>query len=65
MIYMNVIKSRVFLNAVYLFVVQGVTYLVPLITLPYLVRVLGAQSYGVLSFSLAIIQYFILLTDYG
>ncbi|EIK7118910.1 oligosaccharide flippase family protein, partial [Escherichia coli] len=57
MIYMNVIKSRVFLNAVYLFVVQGVTYLVPLITLPYLVRVLGAQSYGVLSFSLAIIQY--------
>ena len=62
---MNVIKSRVFLNAVYLFVVQGVTYLVPLITLPYLVRVLGAQSYGVLSFSLAIIQYFILLTDYG
>ncbi|EHW5099273.1 O132 family O-antigen flippase [Escherichia coli] len=65
MIYMNVIKSRVFLNAVYLFFVQGVTYLVPLITLPYLVRVLGAQSYGVLSFSLAIIQYFILLTDYG
>ncbi|EJG4999909.1 flippase, partial [Escherichia coli] len=36
-----------------------------LITLPYLVKTLGPHSYGVLGFSLAIWQYFIMLTDYG
>ncbi|HBI7822271.1 TPA: oligosaccharide flippase family protein, partial [Escherichia coli] len=32
---------------------------------PYLVKTLGPHSYGVLGFSLAIWQYFIMLTDYG
>ena len=52
-------------NIVSLFGVQGVSYIAPLITLPYLVRVLGPESYGVLGFSLAFVQYFVMLTDYG
>ena len=44
---------------------QGLGYLLPLITLPYLVRVLGISSYGSLAFTLAIINYFSLLVDFG
>ncbi|WP_435626184.1 flippase, partial [Escherichia ruysiae] len=39
--------------------------IIPLITLPYLVHKLGPESYGILGFSLALIQYFTRLTDYG
>lgn len=52
-------------NMVSLFLVQGVGYILPLITLPYLVRVLGPGGFGALGFSLAFTQYFILLTQYG
>ena len=52
-------------NIVSLFCIQGMNYLIPLITLPYLVRVLGPEGYGGFGFSLAIVQYFCLLADYG
>ena len=52
-------------NIVSLFLVQGVGYILPLVTLPYLVKVLGPAGYGNLGFSLALIQYFILLTQFG
>ena len=44
---------------------QGFNYLLPLITLPYLVRVLGPDGYGALGFSLACIQYVIIVSEYG
>jgi O-antigen/teichoic acid export membrane protein len=44
---------------------QAANYALQLILLPYLVRVLGLKQYGVLAFSLAIIQYGVTLTDYG
>lgn len=48
-----------------LFGIQGMNYIIPLITLPYLVRVLDPVGYGSLGFSLAIVQYSCMLTDYG
>lgn len=52
-------------NIISLLGVQGANYIIPLLTLPFLVVTLGPKSFGNLSFSLAIIQYFVLLVDYG
>lgn len=52
-------------NILYLAVVQGSSYILPLITFPYLVRVLGPELFGVLGFCQASMQYLVLLTDYG
>lgn len=57
--------NRLLKNIISLLGVQGINYVIPLITLPYLVVTLGPESYGKLSFSLAFIQYFVLLVDYG
>jgi len=46
-------------------VLQGVSYLLPLIVLPYLVRTLGVDKFGLVVFAQATIQFFIILSDFG
>ncbi|MGK5062596.1 oligosaccharide flippase family protein [Janthinobacterium sp. LB3P112] len=57
--------SRQKLNVVYLMGNQGVNYLMPLLVLPFLMHTLGPLKFGILSFSLATMQFLILLTDFG
>lgn len=52
-------------NTFYLYILQGVNYVVPLLTIPYLVRVLGTEVFGILAFYGAFITYFQLVVDYG
>jgi PST family polysaccharide transporter len=44
---------------------QVITYIIPVIVLPYLFRVLGPEKFGLISFAQAFVQYFMILTDYG
>lgn len=52
-------------NIVSLAILQVGTYLAPLLTLPWLTRVLGIEGFGRLGFATAIVSYFILLTEWG
>lgn len=57
--------KRLINNAVSLFSLQLFSYILPLITVPYLVRVLGVERFGLISFSQALIAYFLVITDFG
>lgn len=56
----NEIKDVVFLIAL-----QGLNYIAPLIVFPYLMKILGAEKFGYIGFSLSIIQYLMLVVDFG
>lgn len=57
--------KRVIENILSLFSLQGFNYILPLITFPYLTRVLGPDKYGLITFAMAFISYFQLVTNYG
>ena len=57
--------SKVSSNIAWLMLVQCSGYIFPLIMLPYLVRTLGVNNFGIYSIVLAIIQYGVMLTEFG
>lgn len=52
-------------NMVYLTILQCVSYLFPLLTMPYLARVLGADGLGRIAFAAAVIMWLQTVTDWG
>jgi len=44
---------------------QIITYILPIVILPYLFRVIGPEKFGLICFAQAFVQYFMILTDYG
>jgi len=60
-----VLDKTLIKNITSLFSIKIASYLIPLVTLPYLVRVLEPVGYGQLGFAIAIINYFVILVNYG
>jgi polysaccharide transporter, PST family len=52
-------------NVASLSALQVITYILPVIILPYLFRVIGPEKFGLIAFAQAFVQYFMILTDYG
>lgn len=52
-------------NFGYLSALQAYTVFLPLITIPYLMRVLGTDNYGLVVYAQAIIQYFVIVVNFG
>jgi PST family polysaccharide transporter len=60
------LENRIFLsNTVFLSIMQAANSFLPLLTVPFLVRVLGVELFGQLAFAMALMFYFIVLADYG
>lgn len=54
-----------FKNIASLFVVQFFNYIAAIILIPFYIRILGVENYGLIAFAQSMMYYFILVTDYG
>lgn len=61
----GLLQSPTLRNLFYLYAVQVANFLFPLITLPYLARVLGPEGFGKLALAQALAQYLYVLLEYG
>ena len=63
----NTIKSNhvVLKNMTWLSILQFANYLIPLLIIPYIVRILGAEIFGKITYAQNIISYFTLLVNFG
>ena len=59
------VHSNLGKNVLSLYVIQFANYIVPLIMVPYLVRVLGPAGYGAVAFAQGFMNYLVLFVEYG
>ena len=52
-------------DILFLAAMQGLNYLLPLLVFPYLMLTLGAERFGYIGFSTAVVQYMMLIVDFG
>lgn len=58
-------NNKVIKNIFSLLSLRGMEYIVAFVTLPYLLRVLGPEKYGAINFAQVVINYGVLVVDYG
>ncbi len=58
-------RKTVLENFLSLSTLQSINYILPVLVLPYLIRIIGAEKFGLIAFAQALTQYLIIFTDYG
>ncbi len=58
-------KKIILKNFASLSTLQSINYFLPVIILPYIIRTIGPEKFGLIAFAQAFTQYFMILTDYG
>ena len=58
-------KTSIIKNYIYSLIYQIIVMIIPLITTPYLSRILGANNIGIYSYTLSIVTYFVLVGSLG
>ncbi|MDR1500672.1 MAG: oligosaccharide flippase family protein [Tannerellaceae bacterium] len=61
----RLLKKPMVQNFASLVLLQGVNYLLPLLTFPFLFRMLGVERFGLVSFGYTLTQFFVMFTDFG
>lgn len=59
------LKSKLVINGIWLYILQIFNTVIPLITLPYITRILGPSQYGIFSSALNLVGYFQVIVQYG
>ena len=59
------LQSPMAITFISLALLQGVNYLLPLLSFPFLFRVLGVERWGLVTFGYSLMQYFVMFTDFG
>ncbi len=61
----NLLKKKSIKNGAWLYLLQIFNTVVPLLTLPYVTRILGAEKYGIFAIAINIIGYYQVIVEYG
>lgn len=61
----KILNNPMVSNFISLVLLQGINYLLPLLSFPFLFRVLRVERWGLVTFGYALMQYFIIFTDFG
>lgn len=58
-------NSTIARNTGYLTIIECIRLLLPFVALPYIIRTIGAEFYGMVAFSQAVVQYFSIFINFG
>lgn len=58
-------KKKVINNTFFLLINTVTNYILPFLTFPYIVRIVGPEKFGLIVFAQALVAYFVWLIDYG
>ena len=61
----KIVNNSVVYNSLWLMILQGVNTILPMITIPYITRILGAEGYGIFSAAQNWIFYLQVIVEYG
>ena len=61
----NIMRNKAIKNGLWMYVLQAFNTIIPLITLPYITRILGASEYGRFSVSMNFVTYLQVIVEYG